>query len=74
MPIDISPYETEMFPLTTFVPWAAFVQEANGHCYVMEHREVVNCLLNQKEKNPDEVDFESTIQKMKATRKIEIKF
>jgi hypothetical protein len=72
--IDISPYEIEAFPLTTFVPWAAFVQEANGHCYVMEQGEIVNCLLEQKDDNPDEVDFESTIQKMKETRNIEIKF
>ena len=72
--IDISPYEIEAFPLTTFVPWAAFVQEPNDHCYVMEQREVVDCLLDQKADNPDEVYLETAIQKMKETRKIEIKF
>jgi hypothetical protein len=72
--IDISPHENQVFPLTTFVPWAAFVQEPNDHCYVMEQREVVDCLLDQKADNPDEVYLETAIQKMKETRKIEIKF
>jgi hypothetical protein len=71
--IDISPHETQVFPLTTFVPWAAFIQEPNGQCSVLEQGEIVNCLLEQSEDNPDEINFESAIQKMKDTQKISIK-
>lgn len=71
--IDISPHETQVFPSTTFVPWAAFVQEKNGHYYILEQKEILNRLLEQSEDNPDEVDLEIAIQKMKETKNIRIK-
>ena len=71
--IDISPHETQVFPSTTFVPWAAFVQEKNGHYYILEQKVILNRLLEQSEDNPDEVDLEIAIQKMKESKKIRIK-
>jgi len=68
--IDISPDQTEVFPSTTFVPWAAFIQEKNGHYYILEQKDILNRLLEQSEDNPDEVDLEIAIQKMKETRNI----
>lgn len=71
--IDISPHENQEFPLTTFVPWAAFVQEIHGHCFVLEQQDIMDRLLGQSEDNPDEVNLEVAINKMKDARKIKIK-
>lgn len=71
--IDISPHETQVFPLTTFVPWAAFVQKINGQNVVLEQDDIVNRLLEQNEDNPDEFNLESAIQKMKDIQEISIK-
>ena len=68
--IDISPHETQEFPLTTFVPWAAFVREINGHCTVLEQEDIVNRLFEQMENNQNEVDLEAAIHKNKYTKKI----
>ena len=70
--IDISPDENQKFPLTVFVPWAAFVQEINGHSYVLEQKEIVDLLHKQKDDNPDEIDLELAIQETQDTRKIKV--
>ena len=66
--IDISPHETQEFPSTFFVPWAAFIRDKTGHCSVLEQKSIWKRLLEQSDKNPDEVDFEIAIQKMKETK------
>jgi len=71
--IDISPHKNQSFPSTTFVPWAAFVQKINGHKTVLEQKDIVNCLLEQNENNPDEFNLENTIQQRKDTPEIKIK-
>ena len=68
--IDISPHETQEFPSTTFVPWAAFVHEKNGHYTVLEQEDIVNRLFEQSESNQNEVDLEAAIHKNKNTKKI----
>ena len=71
--IDISPREGQLFPLTKFVPWAAFVKQKNGKGKLFEQKELFNELLNQREDNPDEVDLEVAIQKMEDSKEIKIK-
>lgn len=71
--IDISPKEGQLFPLTKFVPWAAFVKHKNGKGRLFEQKELFNELLNQPEENPDEVDLEAEIQKMEDAEEIKIK-
>ena len=71
--IDISPHQDQVFPLTTFVPWAAFVQDQQGQCSVLEQRDIMDRLLEQREHNPDEVDLEVAIQQMKNVEEIKIK-
>jgi hypothetical protein len=71
--VDISPHQDQAFPLTTFVPWAAFVQDTNGQCSVLEQQDIIDRLREQSEHNPDEVDLEAAIQKMKDTEEIKIK-
>ncbi len=71
--IDISPHKGQVFPLTTFVPWAAFIQDQRGQCSVLEQRDIMDRLLEQREHNPDEVDLEVAIQQMKNAEEIKIK-
>jgi|SoiMethySBSTD1v2_1073268.scaffolds.fasta_scaffold00637_24 hypothetical protein len=71
--IDISPQEGQVFPLTKFVPWAAFVQRANGHALLLEQKDLFQALLNQPESNSDAVNLEAAIQTMEDTDEIRIK-
>ena len=71
--IDISPHQNQAFPLTTFVPWAAFVQDQHGQGSVLEQRDIIDRLLEQRDENPDEVDLEVAIQQMKDAEGIKIK-
>jgi hypothetical protein len=71
--IDISPRDGQFFPLTKFVPWAAFVKQKDGKSYLFEQNELFNQLHNQSENNPDEVDLEAAIQKMENEEEIRIK-
>ena len=71
--IDISPHQNQAFPLTPFVPWAAFVQDQNGHCSLLEQQDIIDRLREQPENNPDAVDLEAAIQKMVDTEEIRIK-
>lgn len=70
--IDISPSEGQLFPLTKFVPWAAFVKQKDGTGHLLEQEELFHELLNQREDNPDEVDLEVAIQKMEDAQEIRI--
>jgi hypothetical protein len=71
--VDISPPQDQVFPLTTFVPWAAYIQDQHGKSSVLEQRDIVDRLLEQHEHNPDEVDLEVAIQHMKDAEEIKIK-
>jgi hypothetical protein len=71
--IDISPREGQLFPMTKFVPWAAFVKQKDGSGHLFEQKELVNALLNQSEDNPDAVDLELAIQRMEDEKEIRIK-
>ena len=70
--IDISPHENQMYPLTYFVPWAAFVQKIDNNHIVLEQDDIVARLLEQNEINPDELNLEGAIQKMKDDPEINI--
>lgn len=71
--IDISPREGQLFPLTKFVPWAAFVKQKDGKGHLFEQKELFNELLKQKKDNLDAVNLESAIQKMENATEIEIR-
>jgi hypothetical protein len=61
--IDISPENSEhaSFPLTKFVPWAAFVQKSDGTRYTLEQSELVQILRDQNAVNPDQVNLDESI-------------
>ncbi len=70
--IDISPHKNQVFPLTTFVPWAAFIQDQNGHRTLLEQEEITARLYKESPDNPDAIDLERAIQHMKDTEEIHI--
>jgi hypothetical protein len=62
--IDISPSESEGFPLTKFVPWAAFWQRSDGSREIFEQDEVLERLYTVSSKNASQLDLEQAIDAM----------
>jgi hypothetical protein len=38
MNIDISPQSDQLFPLTKFVPWAAYIQDGDGYYFTLSRK------------------------------------
>ena len=70
--IDISPQANQLFPLTKFVPWAAFVQQPDGTHYTLEQVELFARLREQPGENPDQIDLEDSIHQMELARQIHV--
>lgn len=62
--IDVSPRENQLFPLTKFVPWAAYIQKENGEGYTLEQKELHEVLMQQSKENPHKIDLTEAIHKM----------
>lgn len=62
--IDISPGRDDVFPLTKFVPWAAYMQMADGTRKLLEQDEVLACLEAQSADNPAQISFDAAIEEM----------
>jgi len=70
--IDISPRPGQLFPLTKFTPWAAYVQDGDGYYFTLEQAELVQTLQQQSIDNPDQVDLEEAIYIMASSEEIKI--
>lgn len=70
--IDISPQIGQLFPLTKFVPWAAYIQECDGSYLTLEQRDLVQALEQQSTDNPDQIDLETAIQTMSEVEEIKV--
>ena len=70
--IDISPQEDNVFPLTKFVPWAAYIQDADGRHRTMEQDELIEELARHSIENPDQIDLEAAIATMAAVEEVHI--
>ncbi|MCS6786928.1 MAG: hypothetical protein NZ524_07865 [Thiobacillaceae bacterium] len=70
--IDISPADGETFPLTRFVPWAAYLQRAEGERRLLEQDELWTELDRQPADNPDQIDLERAIHALRRGREVEI--
>lgn len=70
--IDISPQEEQLFPLTKFVPWAAYIQDSNNEYRTMEQQELFAVLSRQSTENPHQIDLEAAIQTMAVAKEIRI--
>ena len=70
--IDISPESGQLFPLTKFVPWAAYVQQANGEHYNLEQDALFAQLQAQSAQNPDQIDLEKAIRLMSEAKEVRV--
>lgn len=68
--IDVSPHGYQAFPLTYFVPWAAFVKDEKGNGVVLEQPNILDRLLEQSEENPDQLDLELSIKRMEGNEDV----
>ena len=62
--IDISPDDERPFPLTKFVPWAAYAALRDGRRFLLEQQELTDALRGQSGDNPDRLSFDGTIRDM----------
>ncbi|MCK5263419.1 MAG: hypothetical protein KAJ92_07010, partial [Gammaproteobacteria bacterium] len=62
--IDVSPREGQLFPLTKFVPWAAYIQNEDGKGYTLEQQELYEALNSQSAENPHKIDLTAAIHQM----------
>lgn len=72
--VDISPKEGQVFPLTKFIPWAAYVQDVDGSHRTWEQSELYERLREQPTENPDRVDLETAIEIMEGVQEIRLPF
>ncbi|HID82920.1 MAG TPA: hypothetical protein EYP51_11255 [Thiotrichales bacterium] len=72
--IDISPREGQIFPLTKFVPWAAYIQKETGESYTLEQKELFEILAEQKIGNDQKIDLEEAIESMEHEKEVKIRF
>lgn len=70
--IDISPSESLIFPLTKFVPWAAYLQTEKGHQSILEQDELWEALNSQSKENPDQINLENEISAMKGVPELKV--
>ena len=70
--IDISPDTGQMFPLTKFVPWAAYVQMPDGEHRNLEQDELFSQLEAQSAENPDQTDLENAIRLMSEAEEVRV--
>jgi hypothetical protein len=71
--IDISPDHGEEFPLTKFVPWAAYLQHADGRREILEQDELIERLGAASNNNPSQIDLEHSIETMARKREVEVR-
>lgn len=70
--IDISPLPGQIFPLTKFIPWAAFVQRADGSQEIIEQQALYELLKEQSAENADQVDLEDIINVMENVEEVKV--
>ena len=70
--IDISRRQGQIFPLTKFVPWAAYFQTRRGERRILEQDELLDALNAQSVENPDQIDFDGAIGEMEKMPEVMI--
>jgi len=71
--VDVSPTAEMEFPLTKFVPWAAYIRDEQGNERVLEQEELYNELEKQSIENPHKIDLTQAIHKMEAEAEVKLK-
>ncbi len=70
--IDVSPRDGQLFPLTKFVPWAAYGRLRDGSEFRLEQAALFDALAAQPATNPDEIAFDPAIRAMAEVEGIEL--
>jgi len=71
--IDISPREGQTFPLTKFVPWAAYVKNDQGEGYTLEQDELFNILQRHSNENAHQLYLTDAISSMMQEAEVKIR-
>lgn len=59
--IDYSPNSGQHFPLSQFVPWAAYIQKEDGTHHIIEQDELYKALMDCSDTNEDQVRLDDMI-------------
>lgn len=68
--VDISPSPVQSFVLTKFIPWAAYVQLANGERYLLEQDALFARLKASSAENPQQLQLDEAIHIMEEEEEI----
>ncbi|HBS26792.1 MAG TPA: hypothetical protein DD827_06660 [Gammaproteobacteria bacterium] len=72
--IDISPQKDDIFPLTKFIPWAAYVQDNSGQHCILEQQEIFDILMSFDAQSENKIDLEAAIAKMEKASEVSVSF
>ena len=72
--VAISPQKDQLFPLTKFIPWAAYIHDENGNQQTWEQSEIFEKLKAQSTDNPSQINLETAIEIMEHTKEIILPF
>ena len=70
--VDISPAEGQLFPLTKFIPWAAYVQLSSGERYILEQEALFACLNARSAENSEQIALDAAIQMMEDAEEVHL--
>ncbi len=70
--VDVSPREGQLFPLTKFVPWAAYACLRDGTRFLLEQDALFDVLAAQTVENADRISYDAAIDTMAAVEGIEL--
>jgi hypothetical protein len=70
--IDVSPAPGLPFPLTKFVPWAAYVRLRGQEGLTLEQPELFETLSRQSANNPDQMSFDLAIRAMALAEEVKL--
>jgi len=70
--VDVSPCGGLLFPLTKFVPWAAYARLRDGTTFLLEQDALFEALLAQPVENGDQISFDLAIETMAGLESIEL--
>ena len=59
--IDYSPLSGQHFPLSEFVPWAAYIQSADGKHEILEQDALYEALMKCSDKNENQVNLDDML-------------
>jgi hypothetical protein len=70
--VDVSPTGGLLFPLTKFVPWAAYARLRDRTSFLLEQDALFEAVMLQSMENPDRIFFDAAIQTMADAEAIDL--